>query len=369
MACIENIKKMDLPHISVIVLNWNGWKDTLECLESVFQVDYENFSLILVDNGSSDDSLQKFREYCQGEIEVQSSFITYTSQNKPRQLIELEENVLVNSNGIHLPEIQNNAVILIKCKENYGYAKGNNIGIRTALKLFNPGYILVLNNDIIVNERNMFSLLVDGASQEKSIGVVSPILRSRNGEIQRACTRNFPTFFDYLFVYSFLGQRLFRNNRYWNNHFNAGYAFDKPRQVDVLGGSCMLFKSESLAKVNLFDENTFLYWEEFILGKKLQSAGIQSYILPNTSVIHKGEITINTLNLKSWARYWSIQSELYYIDQYTRTPLLQRSLILVVLLVEALMAGGAAVFSRKVNPFNLSCEKKSIKFLLRSFFP
>ncbi len=44
------------PHVSIIMLNWNGWQDTLECLETVFRSDYDNFSVVLVDNASSDAS-------------------------------------------------------------------------------------------------------------------------------------------------------------------------------------------------------------------------------------------------------------------------------------------------------------------------
>lgn len=369
MTHSESVGQPDGPHISVVVLNWNNWKDTLECLESVFQVAYNRFSLILVDNGSTDDSVQKFRDYCEGKIQSRSPFFSYSATDKPLQLVEMNENDAVDNREIPVPKIPNRSVILITCKKNHGYARGNNIGIRAALKIFDPAYILILNNDIVVNDPSMFSVLIAEAGRERAIGVVSPVLHGRGGEIQRACTRNFPTFFDYLFVYSFLGQRVFRNNRFWNRHFNADYAFDKPRDIDVLGGSCMLFRSHALRDIGLFDEATFLYWEEFIIGKKLQSAGLRSVLIPQVSVIHKGEITINTMNLKSWARYWSVQSELYYVDQYTRTPLLQRSIIIVTLLIEAVIALGASSLSREREKFNTGCEKKTIWFLMHSLIP
>lgn len=52
---------MNYPRVSIIIINWNGWKDTLECLESLFQINYPNFDVILVDNASEDDSLEKTR--------------------------------------------------------------------------------------------------------------------------------------------------------------------------------------------------------------------------------------------------------------------------------------------------------------------
>jgi len=363
---IENGKDSPDQHISVIILNWNGWRDTLECLESVFQTAYKNYSVILVDNGSTDDSLQKIRDYCQGRIEIQSSFISYIPENKPVHLIEMDEDLPEKSDIRDLQENGSRKLLLIKNKKNYGYAKGNNTGIRAALKFYDPGYILILNNDIIVNEAAMFSHLIEGVNRDGPVGLVSPVLHSCNGEIQRVCTRNFPEFPDYLFIYSFLGQKIFPDNRRREKHFNLSYTFDKARQVDVLGGSCLLFKSEALTRIGLFDENTFLYWEEFIIGKKLQSLGIKSFILPDTSVIHKGEMTINNLNLKSWARFWSTRSELYYINTYAPLTRIKRGIVIIVLLIESVLGWGISVFSKGTKKFNSTCETKIIKFLLES---
>jgi GT2 family glycosyltransferase len=105
---MQNIS-MKYPKISIIVLNWNGKIDTLECLQSVYRIDYTNFDVIVVDNGSSDDSVQAIRD----------SF----------------------------PE-----VTVLETNENLGFAGGNNVGIRYALKN-GADYIFLLNNDTIVDPR------------------------------------------------------------------------------------------------------------------------------------------------------------------------------------------------------------------------
>ena len=51
------------PKVSIIILNWNGWEDTIECLESLFQIDYNNYTVVLVDNNSQDESIEKIRKY------------------------------------------------------------------------------------------------------------------------------------------------------------------------------------------------------------------------------------------------------------------------------------------------------------------
>ena len=88
------------PSVTIIILNWNGWQDTLECLESLYQINYPHYQVILVDNHSQDQSLEKIREYCQGKITIKSPFLKYNPQNKPIKIKELtkEETEQPNNN-------------------------------------------------------------------------------------------------------------------------------------------------------------------------------------------------------------------------------------------------------------------------------
>ena len=103
---------MNYPRVSIIILNWNGWKDTIECLESVYQIDYANFDVILVDNHSQDDSLDKIRTYCTGVLDVKSEFFDYQTENKPINFLECHENET-------LPVSYDHELIIIKNKENF----------------------------------------------------------------------------------------------------------------------------------------------------------------------------------------------------------------------------------------------------------
>lgn len=67
------------PKVAIIILNWNGWEDTIECLESVYQITYPNYDVVVVDNGSKDESVQKIRDYCEYGIGVESKFFYYVS--------------------------------------------------------------------------------------------------------------------------------------------------------------------------------------------------------------------------------------------------------------------------------------------------
>ena len=74
---------MDCPKVSIIMLNWNGWKDTLEALESVYQINYPNYKVVLLDNASNNESIIKIRAYCEGNIKVESDFLMCLQDNKP----------------------------------------------------------------------------------------------------------------------------------------------------------------------------------------------------------------------------------------------------------------------------------------------
>ena len=122
---------MYYPKVSIIILNWNGLKDTLECLESVKKSDYPNYEIILIDNAS------KNRE---GEI-IKSRF----------------------------PEL-----ILVQNEMNLGFAGGNNIGMRYALKN-GAYYVWLLNNDTVI-ESNTLSDLVAVAEKTPNAGLLSPLI-------------------------------------------------------------------------------------------------------------------------------------------------------------------------------------------------
>ncbi|MCE7698463.1 MAG: glycosyltransferase [Methanobacterium paludis] len=169
----------DVPRVAVIILNWNGWEDTIECLESLYQINYPNYQVILVDNASTDDSIQKIKEYCQGTLKPQSKFYTYQTKNKPIKITEYSTEESEAFNGAcktALPKTElhpNKNMILIKNTKNYGFAEGNNIGIRYALRSLNQDYTLLLNNDTVV-DKNFLTELVKTAESSAEIGVVGP---------------------------------------------------------------------------------------------------------------------------------------------------------------------------------------------------
>jgi len=164
------------PKVAIIVLNWNGWRDTIECLESLQRITYPNYQVIVVDNGSTDDSVEKIKAWARGEIPVESKFFEYDPSRKPVQWIEcnratVEAGEFAEAQKlIELPS--DRRLVLIQTEENLGFAGGNNVGIQYALGQGMP-YIWLLNNDTITLP-NTLTLLVRQSIMSPKLGIISP---------------------------------------------------------------------------------------------------------------------------------------------------------------------------------------------------
>ncbi|MFC1848269.1 glycosyltransferase family 2 protein [Chloroflexota bacterium] len=226
---------MDYPKVCIIILNWNGYKDTVECLESLQKISYPNYKVIVVDNGSAENDVSNLRE----------RFGDY----------------------IHL----------IENDRNYGFAEGNNIGMRYALSNINPGYILLLNNDTVVSP-DFLTQLVDTAKNQGDIGIVGPKIYSYNE----------PN------IISFIGTSI----DWWHvgtwpiNEIDVGQ-FDEVREVDVVIGCALLIKRETIERIGLLYAGYFAYFEESEWCIQCQKAGYKIVYAPSAIIWHKLSATVS----------------------------------------------------------------------------
>lgn len=325
------------PKVSIIIMNFNRWQDTLECLESVYQIEYPNYDVIVVDNASEDESLGKIREYSQGLTKVDSKLVKYKRKEKPLKLFEFHENNetnLLNPNHHsnpheskidnilkiegcvtytldetnskdntnsnisktsedYLSEIMalpsNEKLIVLENRVNYGYTKGNNLAIDFALKNIDPDYILLLNEDTVVAS-DFLDNLVDVAEQNNEVGCVGPKVY----------------YYDYKGrkdVISFAGEKInlytSLGNRFCKNKVDKNIC-DKIIETDKIEGCSILFKKEALLKVGLFDHIYWAYWEETDLCFRIRNQGYKVLYAPKARIWHKIGLT--------WDNYYS-----YYI--------------------------------------------------------
>jgi GT2 family glycosyltransferase len=260
---------MNKPRVAIIILNWNGWKDTIECLESVSQINYPNYNIVLVDNNSTDESIKKINDYFKGKIKVGSKFFEYSSKNKPMEFNEYTETE-VNSDK-DLSDIK--PLTLIKNRINQGFAEGNNIGIKYALKNLDPKYILLLNNDTVV-DKNFLNTLVNEGENNLDFGLLGPKIYYYDDPNIIWC------------IGGKIDWKFGRGLHVGINEYDNGQYGIKQR-FDYISGASLLIKSEVIKDIGLLDKLFFLYFEETDFALRASLKGYKNIYVPNAKIWHK----------------------------------------------------------------------------------
>ena len=221
---------MSQPKVSIIILNWNGLADTVECLESLKKVTYTNYEVLLVDNASAGDDVKVLRDRFGGYIHI----------------------------------IQND--------KNFGFAEGNNIGMRYVLNR-GTDYVLLLNNDTAVAPDFLDEMVKVGKSDEK-IGVLGPKIY----------------FYDEPNIIWEAGGRI----NWWlgairvcgDREEDVG-RYDNLAERDFLSGAALLLKAQLLQKISLLDSSFFFGFEDYDLCIRARRAGFRVVYVPKAKVWHK----------------------------------------------------------------------------------
>jgi len=231
--------------IAVIVLNYNGWENTLECVESLKNARNSKvgMEIIVVDNNSTDSSKQ------------------------------------------HLNNIQD--ITLIQNEDNLGYSGGNNVGIKYALDK-NFDFVLLINNDTYVG-KNFFRGLYQGL---EIADILSPKIYFAPGyEFHKS--RYHKT--DLGNVIWFSGGKID-----WQNvmGFHMGVdeidngQFAESREIDFATGACMLVKTKVFKRIGLLDEKYFLYLEDMDFCVRAKKAGFSIVFFPKATLWHKNAASV-----------------------------------------------------------------------------
>ena len=300
------IKSDKHPRVAVIILNWNGWKDTVECLESLYNINYPNYDVVLVDNASSDDSIQKIEKYCKGNLKVESKFLTFQAGNKPIKIVEHTEDEIKNLNPEEhqdtFPATGGSKKILnlIKNHSNHGFAGGNNTGIEYALKILNPDYLLLLNNDTVVDPDFMTELVKTG-EKSKEIGFVGPktYFYDDDNILQAAGGGNVD--FKHGVVYEIA-----------SNHEDDG-SFDRYMEMDYVGGACLLCRKDVVDEIGALDPGFFMYWEDVNWCLTGKEHGYKSAFSYKSRIWHK----YGASSASHFKIYYLNRNRIYVIKQHS----------------------------------------------------
>ena len=146
------------PFVYIVILNWNGYRDTVECLESVLRQDYPNYHVVICDNASSDGSVENIQRWAAGEyvpdIQGPLSHLCNPPVNKPVMTERL-------SNSDKYPaRTHSSKVTIIETGGNLGFAGGNNVGIRYAMQQNDCDFVWLLNNDTVIETDTLREMVI-----------------------------------------------------------------------------------------------------------------------------------------------------------------------------------------------------------------
>lgn len=217
-----------MPKVHIIILNWNGLKDTLECLDSVLKLDYPDFEVIVVDNCSSDGSVETIRR--------------------------------------KYPQ-----VILIENSRNLGFTGGNNVAMKYAMKA-GADYVWLLNNDTVVEPDSLMKL-VDGAEQSQEIGLVCPAIYHYDSPDKIQFIGAYVDF-SHFSVTAVTDPKELETPSVRHNLF--------------LWGTALLIKRKVIETVGYLSEKYFAYAEDRDYSFRVLRANFRTIVSLDAHIFHKG---------------------------------------------------------------------------------
>jgi GT2 family glycosyltransferase len=249
------------PKVVIVIINWNGLEDTIECLESLMKVEYSNYEAIVVDNGSRLDDARKIKE-------------------------------------------RFNNIKVVELKKNLGFAIGNNVGILIA-KQKDVDYILLLNNDTIVSSR-FLKEMIDVAQGNPKIGILGPKIY----------------FHDNKNTFWYAGGKL---NMYIKHTTEGQYEadigqYDNIRETDFVAGACMLIRKSVFDKVGLLPKEYFLGWEDIDFCLAVKRKGYSCIFVPHSKIWHKASASFKRHDLNYKQVFFGFRNRIIIRYKYLSKP-------------------------------------------------
>lgn len=260
--------------VAVILVNWNGWQDTIECLESVLKSDYSRFQIIVCDNASSNGSFEKIQRWARGDLDATASspeMARFSSPfcEKPVGLTIVDEQGQMDG-PVDAP------IILIQTGANLGFAGGNNVGLRFARDHYGADLFWLLNNDTVI-EPEAISCLVARIRETEDVGMMGTTI----------------CFYDYPDVVQALNGSTFSKFTCMSSCIGGGdkwpTEFDRKKieeTTDMVSGASLIVSRDFLEGVGLMDESYFIYFEEMDWASRNQGRFKIAYS-PDSVVYHK----------------------------------------------------------------------------------
>lgn len=274
--------------VGIVVLNYNGWRYTVECLESLGHLEYPDWWVVVVDNGSTDNSVERIRAWARGELRVESAYVKEPGWVKPVRLVEYE------GEPDEAVAEEDARLVLIRLPQNRGFAGGNNVAIRYALRR-GAEWTWLLNSDTVVSPNSLSEMLKVGESDERIAVVGCKLLYyDRPDTIQAAGGGRF---------YFWLG---IARHYGWNRKDDGRW--DQTFEPHYVTGASALVRAACWRDVGLLDEGFFFYGEEVDWQRRAARGGWRTGYAGGARVYHREGATVGPKS--ALADFWSTRSAL-----------------------------------------------------------
>ena len=244
------------PLVYFILVNYNGYKDTIVCIESLLKINYTNYKIIIVDNYSIDNSLEK------------------------------------------LQQIKSEKIKLINLDENLGFSGGNNIGINLAMEN-HADFIVLLNNDTIVT-KDFLKPLIEGCGNNGNTITTSKIMYAKEKNK----------------IWYGGGNTSFKLGRSWHNNINKVEKTinEEIKEVSFISGCCMCIPKSVIEIIGTLSEDYFLYYEDTDYCCRAIKKGIKLLYIPTSIIYHN--VSSSTGHNSPLMTYYKIRNRLYFIQEH-----------------------------------------------------
>ena len=271
--------------VGIVILNYNDYEETNSFIEQIkgYKVLDE---IVVVDNSSTDNSFNRLRK------------------------------------------LKGKNISVIKTKNNDGYASGNNYGVKYLEDRVD--YIIISNPDITVSEDTIKKLKKD-MDENENMAIVAPAINQLGEKIRGW---RLPNYLD----------ELLSNINYFHRKAREKLYYDESRyqdefaRVEAVSGCFFMIRRDVLNMVGNFDESTFLYYEENILGVKLKNINRKTFIDNTVSVDHNLSVTVDK-SFNSINKYKMLKtSQKYYVKYYLKANIIEMILLRLVYGISLLVA-------------------------------
>ncbi|WP_448589557.1 glycosyltransferase family 2 protein [Thermodesulfobium sp.] len=296
--------------VYIILVNYNNWYDTIECLESLYKLNFKDFQVIVVDNNSLNNSIEYLKLWAEGKLDVlidpenPLKKLSFPFITKPLKYALYRDDEFENESALN-----DEGLIFIQSSYNGGFSFGNNLGIKYALKKGDADFFWFLNNDTVVDS-NALNYALDVFNRDIKIGLVgSKILYYHNLDTIQAlcgCNKIIP----------------WNNNSFKWLYFNTKDFQNFKESFEIEGalfGASMMVSKECLSEIGLFDESYFMQVEEDDFCFRAKKYGWKIFCCSKSLVYHKEGASTGRGVIKSFIGRKSLRNN---IKRFLQTPCL-----------------------------------------------